>query len=91
MVVTKLMELPVLILLEKRDVDSVDCTVWDDNGGVDRLIVVAAVVDGDGDVVFVDVNGTVIFVFVVVDGDWDDVFLVVDAVYDIRVRAPDGT
>lgn len=63
------MELPVLILLEKRDVDSVDCTVWDDNGGVDRLIVVAAVVDGDG----------------------DDVFLVVDAVYDIRVRAPDGT
>lgn len=53
------------------------------------MIVVAAVVDGDGDVVFVDVNGAVIFV--VVDGDWDDVFLVVDAVYDIRVRAPDGT
>lgn len=61
------------------------------------MIVVVAVVDGD--VIFVDVNGAVIFVavdgdgdvvFAVVDVDGDDVFLVVDAVYDL-VFASDGT
>lgn len=94
------MGLSVVLLLVKRDVDAVVCTIYDDDG-VDRLIVVVVVVAivVDGDAIFEDVNGDVIFlvvddnenfVFLVVDDNGNFVFLVVDVNGDVVVPVGDA-
>lgn len=90
MVVTNLTGLSVV----KRDVDSADCIIWEDDGAVRFIVlVIAVVVDVNGDVAFlVDVTGGVVFlvvgvngdvVFLVVDANGDVVFLVVGVIWDV--------